>query len=74
MNDTTGIATVYNDLGSTYDIIGDTMSALQNHMQAAKLRELCGEYNGLGASNSYIAKIYLRKGDYIKASNYLKRG
>ncbi len=72
INDTSGYATVLNDLGTTYEMTGDTANELENHLQAARLRELSREYDGLGASNSYIARIFIERKQFGKAIAYLR--
>jgi signal transduction histidine kinase/ActR/RegA family two-component response regulator len=78
INDSSGIAMVMNDLGTTYEQLGDTASALQYHLMAAYMREKIAQHkvaenDGLGASYSYIARIYLSKGDYRSALDYLRK-
>jgi signal transduction histidine kinase/CheY-like chemotaxis protein len=73
VKDTFGISMTYNDLGIAYEYLGDTVTALENHEKAARLRSLSLDYNGLGASYNYIARIYLYQENHAKALHFLHK-
>ncbi len=58
MNDSSGIARIYNDMGVTNMSAGKLEVALEQHKSALKIRLKGTEYYYTSASYSYIASIY----------------
>lgn len=67
-----GMANAYNDIGSTYEKLGDKIMALDNKLEALRIREELLDPNHPDIAKSYnnIAHSYNRLEDYEEALAY----
>ncbi len=73
INSKSGMATIYNNIGSATTSLGDIEGGLKNHYKSLKLFEELGDKEGTGITLCNIAFIYEEQGEEKKAMEYFER-
>lgn len=67
VNDTSGIAAVYNNIGLVHKLLGANDKALANYEKASELQLLIADELAAATTNINIASIYYQKGQHEEA-------
>lgn len=70
LNDTPGVATVYNNIGAVYQSQGSISKAIEYHFKGLKMQELLGDKEGLARAYHNLALIYKGQNEVEKALEY----
>jgi len=74
-NNSVHIATIYNELGRSYMLMGDTDMALSSHEKSLKIRKNAWGENSLQVAQSYnnMGDVYWNKRNYEKSLDFFEK-
>lgn len=73
LNDTEGIATIWNESGVAYEYLPNYSEALRRYRQSLALQEQRKDSTGIGYSLEFIGGVLTKMKQYETAETYLKR-